>query len=77
VICSDIGGMAEKVRLGKDGFHFAVGNPFELAGLMVRLAADNNVWEELRLTMRVPTSVDTVVSEHLKLYQDKVFAVPS
>ena len=75
VICSDIGGMAEKVRPGKDGLHFAVGNPFELASLMVRLAADNNVWEELRSTMRVPASVDTVVSQHLQLYQDNTPAV--
>jgi len=77
VICSDIGGMAEKVRPGKDGFHFAVGNPFELAGLMVRLADANNVWDELRSTMRVPASVDAVVSQHLQLYQDKAFAVSS
>ncbi len=27
VICSDIGGMAENVRPGHDGFHFEAGNP--------------------------------------------------
>jgi len=77
VICSDIGGMAEKVRPGKDGFHFAVGNPFELASLLVRLAADDMVWEQLQSTMRVPTSVETVVSQHLRLYRDEVFAIAS
>jgi glycosyltransferase involved in cell wall biosynthesis len=40
VICSNIGGMAEKVTVGSDGFHFEVGNPFELAGLILRVAPD-------------------------------------
>lgn len=77
VICSNIGGMAEKVRAGKDGFHFAVGNPFDLASLLVRLAADDTVWEQLRSTMRVPASVDVTVSQHLRLYRDGVFAIAS
>ena len=39
IICSDIGGMAEKVRHGVDGWHFQVGNPAALADLLVDLAA--------------------------------------
>jgi glycosyltransferase involved in cell wall biosynthesis len=77
VICSNIGGMAEKVRSGKDGYHFAVGNPFELASLLIRLAADEGAWERLRSTMRLPTPVDAAVSQHLRLYRDGLFAVAS
>jgi glycosyltransferase involved in cell wall biosynthesis len=77
VICSNIGGMAEKVRSGEDGYHFAVGNPFELASLLIRLAADEGAWERLRSTMRLPTPVDAAVSQHLRLYRDGLFAVAS
>jgi glycosyltransferase involved in cell wall biosynthesis len=38
VICSDIGGMAEKVRHGIDGFHFRAGNAHDLAALLEDLA---------------------------------------
>ena len=31
ILCSDIGGMAEKVRDGIDGMHFPMGNPVALA----------------------------------------------
>jgi len=77
VICSNIGGMAEKVRPGKDGYHFALGNPFELASLLVRLAADEGVWDQLQSTIRVPTPIDVAVSQHLRLYHDGLFAVAS
>jgi glycosyltransferase involved in cell wall biosynthesis len=77
LICSDIGGMAEKVRSGRDGFHFAVGDPFQLASLLVRLAADDIVWEQLRSTMRVPTSLDVAVSQHLRLYRVEHLAITS
>jgi glycosyltransferase involved in cell wall biosynthesis len=77
VICSNIGGMAEKVRSGKDGFHFAVGNPFELASLLVRLATDDRVWEQLQSTMRVPAPVEIAASRHLQLYREEAFAIGS
>lgn len=75
VICSNIGGMAEKVRWGKDGLHFAVGNPFELANLIVQLAGENAVWDGLQQTMRQPTTVGEAVSRHLQYYRDESFAL--
>ena len=39
VLCSDIGGMAEKVRDGVDGFHFHRGSGASLADLLLDLAA--------------------------------------
>jgi len=38
VICSDIGGMAEKVRDGVDGLHFRAGDPESLAEAIGRAA---------------------------------------
>jgi hypothetical protein len=40
VICSDIGGMAEKVADGVDGLHFRAGDPEALAATIARAATD-------------------------------------
>lgn len=74
VICSNIGGMAEKVRHGKDGFHFPVGNSTELAALLVRLAADETVWDRLQSTMRYPITISESAANHLALYRDPSFS---
>ena len=75
VICSNIGGMAEKVRWGRDGFHFQVNDPFELASLMVRLAADVDVWERLQKSIQRPLSVAEAAARHLELYRENSFAM--
>jgi glycosyltransferase involved in cell wall biosynthesis len=68
VICSDIGGMAEKVRDGVDGFHFPVGSAPALASLLVRLADSQTALTDVHTTMRAPESVGHVVDRHLQLY---------
>jgi glycosyltransferase involved in cell wall biosynthesis len=47
VICSGIGGMAEKVTDGVNGFRFRVGDPFSLAAA-IRKAVEPGVWHRLR-----------------------------
>jgi len=47
VICSDIGGMAEKVLDGVNGLHFRVGDPERLAAT-IRRARTPGLWERLR-----------------------------
>jgi glycosyltransferase involved in cell wall biosynthesis len=54
VICSDIGGMAEKVRDKVDGHHFPVGSGLELSYLLLRLYEDRSLLE--------------VLGQHLSLY---------
>ena len=71
VLCSDIGGMAEWVRPGKDGFHFPVGDAIELARLLAWLADDDAVWEGLQKTMRRPTTIAAAVARHLEVYRDR------
>ena len=48
VICSDIGGMAEKVQDGVNGLHFRVGDPSSLADAIERAAMDPKLWKRLR-----------------------------
>jgi glycosyltransferase involved in cell wall biosynthesis len=47
VICSGIGGMAEKVADGVTGFHFRVGDPVSLAGV-IRKAVEPGTWEGMQ-----------------------------
>jgi glycosyltransferase involved in cell wall biosynthesis len=48
VICSNIGGMAEKVTDGVNGLHFKVGDPDSLARVIERAATEDGLWERLR-----------------------------
>jgi glycosyltransferase involved in cell wall biosynthesis len=48
VICSDIGGMAEKVTDGVNGLHFRVGDPRSLAQTIRRATTTPDLWQTLR-----------------------------
>ena len=66
IVCSDIGGMAEKVRDKFDGYHFSTGNPQALAAILMKLA---NHPELLNLAhMRRPISMTEVALQHLEIY---------
>lgn len=68
VICSDIGGMAEKVQPGTDGWHIAAGSAPELAALLRSLAAAPERLAAMRATIRPPQPSREAVEEHLALY---------
>ncbi|MEO9188960.1 MAG: glycosyltransferase family 4 protein [Acetobacteraceae bacterium] len=69
VLCSDIGGMAEKVRDGIDGFHFRMGSAHALADLLRRLDADRGLLSTVSATMRAPTPPAPTLDAHLDLYR--------
>ncbi|WP_270934846.1 glycosyltransferase family 4 protein [Falsiroseomonas oryzae] len=69
VITSDIGGMAEKVRDGLDGFHFQAGSPFALASLLRGLAERPERLAALQPTLAVPPSVQDTAAATLRLYR--------
>jgi glycosyltransferase involved in cell wall biosynthesis len=48
VICSDIGGMAEKVTDGVNGLYFRVGDPESLAATIRRAVETPGLWDHLR-----------------------------
>ena len=69
VICSDIGGMAEKVRDGADGWHFPVGSPLGLVALLRRLCRDRDGVRRVAATTRPPPDVHDSVEAHLRLFE--------
>ena len=69
LLCSNIGGMAEKVRNGQDGLHFRVGSPEDLADRFVEVLSDGGIWESLRGTMRRPLGHIDCAEQHLALYR--------
>jgi glycosyltransferase involved in cell wall biosynthesis len=58
VICSDVGGMAEKVRDGVDGIHFRVGDSHSLARTIEDAAQSPDLWKSLRDNIVEPHSMD-------------------
>ncbi|HXV31262.1 MAG TPA: glycosyltransferase family 4 protein [Sinorhizobium sp.] len=69
IICSDIGGMAEKVQDGKDGLHFRAGSAQDLADRFVEVLGEPQAWERLNATMRPPTGHIHSAREHAALYR--------
>ena len=69
VICSDIGGMAEKVRNGLDGFHFRAGSSMDLAELLMRLARNPERVLALQETLAVPPSIAETTGMTMAVYR--------
>jgi glycosyltransferase involved in cell wall biosynthesis len=68
VICSDVGGMAEKVRDGVDGIHFRVGDAFSLARAFETAATSPKLWSSLRSGIREPYAMDAHVARLRDMY---------
>lgn len=68
VICSDIGGMAEKVEDGVDGLHFQAGNPHALASVIRESSARVSLWDELTKRIGVQTNRSSEIQDYLRLY---------
>ena len=67
VICSAIGGMAERVADGVDGLHFPAGDAAALAEVM-REATGPDLWARLA-GQAAPASHAAFVGAHVALYQ--------
>ncbi len=76
VICSDIGGMAEKVTAGKDGLHFPVGNADELAKVLQMATSSPRLWHRLAAGIAPVYPMDQAVEDHLALYRSLVDRKP-
>jgi glycosyltransferase involved in cell wall biosynthesis len=68
VICSDVGGMAEKVRDGVDGMHFRVGDAFSLAQTIETATAGTKLWRTLREGIREPHPMEDHIARLFELY---------
>jgi glycosyltransferase involved in cell wall biosynthesis len=68
VVCSNIGGMAEKVTDGVTGLHFRIGNARHLSERLVEAASTPGLWERLRANIRPPSAARDVTDRHLEMY---------
>jgi glycosyltransferase involved in cell wall biosynthesis len=70
VICSDIGGMSEKVTDGVDGLHFRSGDAEDLAEKMTQAVETPGLWDQLRAGIPVPAghSMSTHVATLSDIY---------
>jgi glycosyltransferase involved in cell wall biosynthesis len=72
IVCSDIGGMAEKVRDGVDGIHFRAGDAWSLAQTIERATGSARLWQKLRDGIREPYAMDAHVGHLLDLYRETI-----
>jgi glycosyltransferase involved in cell wall biosynthesis len=68
VICSDIGGMAERIEHNINGLHFQVSDPRSLAMAMRRAATETGLWERLSAAAPEPPSRMEVATGYRALY---------
>lgn len=65
LLVSDIGGMAEKVRHGIDGFHVATGNGMEWGRAMLAASQPDGTWARVREGIRRPLAHGPCAEAHL------------
>jgi glycosyltransferase involved in cell wall biosynthesis len=69
IICSDIGGMAEKVSDGVNGLHFRADDPISLADTIRRAVSTPGLWEKLRAGIPEVYAMDRHIEELGAIYQ--------
>ena len=70
IICSDIGGMAEKVENGVTGLHFKVRNEISLAEKMMEAAKDASLWQKLVDNIGPRMSLEECASRYVGIYNE-------
>lgn len=70
LICSNVGGMAEKITDEVDGLHFRVGSSEDLIDRMVEALTDKTLWDRLRAGIKRPIDFEECARQHLDLYRD-------
>ncbi len=68
IICSDIGGMAEKVKNNVTGLHFRFRNHISLAKTMQKACSSYGLWEGLINNINPCLSIEDSAKQHINLY---------
>ncbi len=68
IICSNIGGMAEKVENNVTGLHFRARNAVSLAKVMKNSCSDVELWEKLVGNIQPRLSIEESAKQHIQLY---------
>ena len=74
VICSRIGGMAEKVTEGENGLCFTVGDAHSLTDTLMRAATTPGLWDSLVSRIQAGPWIDDMVDELFRLYEGRMAA---
>jgi glycosyltransferase involved in cell wall biosynthesis len=69
VICSNVGGMAERIQHDVNGLQFQIADPRSLAAAMHRAATEPGLWEKLSMAAPQPPSRADVVKGYRALYE--------
>lgn len=72
VLCSNIGGMAEKVRDGVDGLHFEPSKPKAIAAVLRQLLRDPSLLTKLAQGIRPPFTTSHCAKAHLEFMETLV-----
>jgi glycosyltransferase involved in cell wall biosynthesis len=72
VICSDIGGMAEKVGAGVNGLHFRAGNARSLSQTIRRAVTTPGLWESLVANIPEVYRIEKHVESLIQLYESLI-----
>lgn len=68
IICSNIGGMAEKVTHNIDGLHVPAGNIFAWKNTLRKVASDNSLWQRLQANIHAPLSHIECAERHFLIF---------
>jgi glycosyltransferase involved in cell wall biosynthesis len=68
VICSNVGGPAERIQHDVDGLLFQMGDPRSLAQMIQRACSEAGLWERLVDSLPEPPRRETMVSGYLEIY---------
>ena len=77
VICSNIGGMAERVADRVNGLHFVVGNPFDLLDRVLELASSPGLQASLEAGIPAILSEQEMAALMHSLYNELTDSVPA
>lgn len=69
IICSNIGGMAEKVEDQVTGLHFKVRDQISLAKTMQQSCENSELWQELVNNIEPRLSIADSAKQHVQLYE--------
>ncbi|MFZ2727426.1 MAG: glycosyltransferase, partial [Methylococcaceae bacterium] len=69
VICSNIGGMAEKVQHNIDGLHVPAGNVFAWQNTLRRVTQDELLWNTLHSNIKKPLSYQDCAEQHFNFFK--------
>jgi glycosyltransferase involved in cell wall biosynthesis len=71
VICSNVGGPAERIQHDVDGLHFQMGDSKALAETIRRSCTEEGLWERLAASLPEPPRRETMVAGYRETYWGK------